>query len=282
MYPRAFDYLRPQDVSEVTAALARYGADARVLAGGMSLVPMLKYRQCSPAVLVDIGRLTGLSGIDMGEDVVSLGAVTHHHEVAAWRCREALAAVPELAARIGDAHVRNMGTVGGGLAAVEPTGDWGTLVLAMRGEVVATSTRGERTIPIDSFFVDTHRSSLEVDELLTEVRLPIPERDFGTAFAKFEARSGAALISCAGCVELAGERVTRIGLACVGVRGFPTRLAAAEELLLGRRPAAQAFEEAVAEARTECGDDFRGAVVGSLLREVLLSATRRARGEVAA
>jgi carbon-monoxide dehydrogenase medium subunit len=228
-------------------------------------------------VIVDIGRLRELAGVTTEGTVLRLGATTRHHQVAAWTDGGSVAAIPELASRIGDTQVRNMGTVGGGVAAVEPTGDWGTVVLAMRGAMVAVSTRGERTVVSDSFFLGTHRNALAADELVSEVRLPLPERAFGTAFAKFEPRTAAALASCAGCIELADGHVARAGLACVGLWGFPTRLPAAERLLTGECPSAELFEHAVQLVRTEADGGFHGAVVCSLLRQVLQDATERAR-----
>lgn len=278
MYPRPFAYLRPRDVRQAIDALARYGTEASVLAGGMSLVPMLKYRERSPRVLVDIARLGELSGVATDGRVLRLGATTRHHQVVTSASAAAAAALPELAARIGDTQVRNMGTVGGALAAVEPTGDWGAMALAMRGELVAVSARRSRRVPADDFFVDTRRNALDADELLTEVRLPLPDGAFGTAFAKFEARAGAALISCAGCVELAGRRVVRAGLACVGVRGRPVRLPGAERSLLGESPTAELVEATTDLARAEVGGGFPGGVVGSLVRDVLRRAVERAQG----
>lgn len=277
MYPRPFSYVRARDAGDAIRRLAEHGEEASLLAGGMSLVPMMKYRQRSPRVLVDIGRLDELAGIAMDGKVLRIGATTRHYEAASWVGAEALGMVRELAARIGDPQVRNMGTVGGGLAAVEPTGDWGTALIAMRGQVVAASELGERVITSDDLFVGTQHSRLHPDELLTELRLPLPQRQYGTAFAKFEKRAAAApLISCAASVELAGDgRIARVGLGCVGLDGFPVRLQGVEDVLTGGPPDTDLVEGAVEAARMGVGG-FRGSVLGSVVREVLQRATERA------
>lgn len=278
MYPRSFDYVRARHVSEAVGMLAEHGDRARVLAGGMSLIPMMKYRELSPDVVVDIGRLRELAGIVVDGPVLRIGATTRHHEAASWTFPAAVSLVPELAAGIGDAQVRSMGTVGGGLAAVEPTGDWGTALLAMRGEVVVVSAAEERSIASDDLFVATHRTTLRPDELLTQMLLPLPARRVGTAFRKFQLRAAAApLLSCAGCVELDGAgRVATAGLACAGLAGYPVRLADAEDVLLGEPVGADLLTEAGEVARTSAGGGFRGSVVASLVRETIHRATERA------
>ncbi|HZD66094.1 MAG TPA: FAD binding domain-containing protein, partial [Acidimicrobiales bacterium] len=198
MYPRAFAYHRAGSAAEAVDRLATHGDRARVLAGGMSLLPMMKYRQRAPEVLIDVGRLTELAGVALQGRVLRIGATARHHELAAWRAGPALAMVPELARRIGDPQVRNMGTVGGGLAAVEPTSDWATALLACRGEVVVRRAGGERRIAADDLFLDTHRSALAPDELLVEAAFSLPAGRVGTAHAKFEARAAAAAVMSAG------------------------------------------------------------------------------------
>lgn len=278
MYPRSFDYMRVRHVPEAVALLAEHGDGARILAGGMSLIPMMKYRELSPDVVVDIGRLRELAGIAIDGLVLRIGATTRHDEVASWQGPGAVGMVPELAAAIGDVQVRAMGTVGGGLAAVEPTGDWGAALLAMRGEVVVVSAAGERRIASDDLFVATHRSTLGPDELLTETRLPLPARRFGTAFGKFQIRAAAApLLSCAGCVELGGDgRVATAGLGCSGLEGHPVRLADAEDVLLGERVGPDVAAESGEIARAGAGGGFRGSVVAKLVRETVQRAGDRA------
>ncbi|HEX6445142.1 MAG TPA: FAD binding domain-containing protein [Streptosporangiales bacterium] len=278
MYPRAFAYTRARSVPEALEALSAYGPDACPLAGGMSLVPWLKYRQRSPGLLVDVGRIAELAGIERPDDTLCVGALTRHADVVAWRGDPALGLLPELAAGIGDVQVRGMGTVGGSLAAVEPTGDWGGALLAMRGSVVARSASGQRLIASDDLFVDTYRSSLRPDELLTEVRLPVPDGRFGTAAAKLDHRAAAApLSSCAVQVELDdADRVRLAGVGCIGVAGYPIRLAEVEATLRGAPCTPEAIGDAAACARHATDDAFTGSVLARLLRDALTRAAERA------
>lgn len=276
MYPRPFAYLRPRSPAEALAQLSEHGGEARPLAGGMSLVPLLKYRQLSPRVLVDIGRLRELAGIRAADGILQIGATTRHHEVADWDWDTSLALFGELAARIGDAQVRSMGTVGGGLAAVEPTGDWGTALLAMRGEVVAAASGGERHIAADDFFLGTGRSALRPDELLTQALFPVPGGQFGTAAAKFETRRAAPLASCAALVAIGDDgRVREAGLACTGLDGFPVRLAGAEAALTGQKFGPDVVDAAADAARNAAPDRFRGALIARLAADALRRAGLR-------
>ncbi|MBO0889310.1 MAG: FAD binding domain-containing protein [Acidothermales bacterium] len=278
MYPRAVAYTRARSVPEALETLATYGPDACPLAGGMSLVPWLKYRQRSPGLLVDVGRLAELAGIEPGDGPLRIGATTRHADVAVWRDAVALALLPELAAGIGDVQVRGMGTVGGGLAAVEPTGDWGGALLAMRGSVVARSVSGERRIASDDFFLDTYRSSLRPDELLTEVLLPVPSERFGTAAVKLDKRAAAApLMSCAVRIDLdATGSVREAGVGCVGLAGYPVRLGEVEAALRGASCTPEAIGDAAACARDAADDAFAGSVLTKLVRDALGRASERA------
>lgn len=275
MYPRTFAYVRPRSTEEAVALLAEHGEEASVLAGGMSLVPMLKYRQREPGVLVDIGRLTELSGVDAtGGDAVEIGATTRHAEVAVLASAGGVTPMlAELAGRIGDVQVRTMGTVGGGMAAVEPTGDWGAALLALRGEVEVVASGGERRIAADDLFVATYTTSLRPDELLTRVRFPQAAR-LGAAQAKFERRTAAGLVSCVAAVRL-GERdeVVEAGVGCIGLEGHPVRLTEVEDVLRGQ-PFGSGLVTAAAAA--VAGDDFRRSVVRSQVREALERAGARA------
>ena len=283
MYPRPFAYLRPRSAAEALAQLAEHGGEARPLAGGMSLIPLLKYRQLSPRVLVDIGRLRELAGIGAADGVLRIGATTRHCEVAEWDWDGSLTMFGELAGRVGDAQVRSMGTAGGGLAAVEPSGDWGTALLAMRGEVVAAASASERHIAADDFFLGSGRSALRPDELITQAWFPLPGGRFGTAAAKFETRRAAPVASCAALVAMDDDgRVSTAGLACTGLDGFPVRLTGAEAVLSGQRFGADVVAAAAEAARKAAPDRFRGAVIARLAEDALTSAGLRARQHDAA
>jgi carbon-monoxide dehydrogenase medium subunit len=278
LYPRAFTYLRAENPEHAIELRKQYADEARFLAGGMSLVPMMKYRLTSPAVLIDIGRLSELAGISAANGELRINATTRHAEACAWNGDSRVAFVPELASRVGDPQVRNMGTVGGALAAAEPTGDWLAALLAMRGSVTARSSRGDRHIASDEFVCGPYRSALASDELLTSLVLPLPRRQFATAYAKSEARGAVApLMSCAACLSFDenGSQISEAGVACVGIEAHPVRLASVEDVLCSDTFSLQLLNRAC-EAASE-GSDWRfgRALCQDLVRRVLVSAAGR-------
>jgi aerobic carbon-monoxide dehydrogenase medium subunit len=279
LYPRAFTYIRAESTEHAISLLEQYQGEASVLAGGMSLVPLMKYRLKAPAVLIDIGRLKELSGISLVDGELCIKATTRHTDACVWSGDPRLALVPELASRVGDPQVRNMGTVGGGLAAAEPTGDWLAALLAMRGAVNARSGFGERRILSDEFVPFPHRSALRAEELLTSVALPLPTGRFATAYAKSEARRAAApLMSCAVCVSFDhdGTAVTYAGVGCVGIEARPVRLASVENVLCSETFSPQLVDRA-AKTACECSDwGFGRSVCQDLVRRALLQAVERA------
>lgn len=190
MIPAPFDYVRAGSADEALAALAEHGDEAKLLAGGHSLLPLMKLRLASPSVLVDVGRLTDLTGVRQDGDTVVIGALTTHHDVE--RSELLRAQVPLLAhvaGQVGDPQVRHRGTIGGSIAHADPASDLPAAVLALGGSLVATSAaRGERTIAATDFFTGFLESALEPDELLTEIRVPaVP--DAGWSFQKFNRRA---------------------------------------------------------------------------------------------
>lgn len=190
MIPAPFDYVRASSPDEAMAALAEHGDEAKLLAGGHSLLPLMKLRLASPAVLVDVGRLGDLAGVRQEGDTVVVGALTTHHDV--HRSDVLRAQVPLLAhvaGQVGDPQVRHRGTIGGSLAHADPASDLPAAVLALGGTLTATSAaRGSRSIAATDFFTGFLESALEPDELLTEIRVPaVP--DAGWSFQKFNRRA---------------------------------------------------------------------------------------------
>jgi carbon-monoxide dehydrogenase medium subunit len=278
MYPRAFSYIRAYSQDEAVAALAEHGPDAAVLAGGMSLVPQMKYRERSPAVVIDVGRMRELAGITASGGALRIGALTRHHEAEAWSGASGLAIIPELAGRIGDPQVRNLGTIGGSLAAVEPAGDWGPALLALRGAVRVISAAGERAIGADDLFVAPRRTAIAPDELIVEVNASLPAGRFGTAQARFALRAAAAaFMNCAACVALdESGAVAEVGIGCGGLEDVPLRLDEAEAVLLGAEPSAAAIEAASSVLTTSSRSSFRRSVAARLVRDALHWAVGRA------
>jgi carbon-monoxide dehydrogenase medium subunit len=219
MIPTAFEIERPTAIDEAVQALVAGGDDARPLAGGHSLLPMMRLRLAAPSLLVDLSRIDGLSYIREDGDTIAIGALTRHvelerSELLARRCR----LLPETAALIGDPQVRNRGTIGGSLAHADPHGDLPAAILALDAELVATGPDGTRTIPAAEFFVDYLTTALAHVELLTEIRVPALD-EAGSAYEKFTRRAQDwAVVGCAAIVRNRQRTV-----AWTGVGGTPVR-----------------------------------------------------------
>jgi carbon-monoxide dehydrogenase medium subunit len=244
MYPATFDYKRPATVDEAIALLAKHGDDAKVLAGGHSLIPAMKLRLARPAVIVDIGRIANLSYIREAGGSIAIGATTTHHEIESsvlLRNRSPLLA--ETAAYIGDVQVRNKGTIGGSLVHADPAADYPAAILALDAEIDLAGPRGRRTVKAPAFFVDLLQTALAADEILTEIRVPATART--VAYEKTEQKaSGFAL---AGVAVVIGADGVRVGV--TGVASTAYRAVAVEQALAGQRtPSAAAIAAAAAHA----------------------------------
>ncbi|TMK86133.1 MAG: xanthine dehydrogenase family protein subunit M [Actinobacteria bacterium] len=262
MLPARFDYQRPETLEEALFLLDRYGEDGKILAGGQSLIPLMKLRFASPAYLVDINRIPGLGDIKESGGKLVLGALARHNEIAdsdVITARYPL--VASAAPQISDPIVRNLGTVGGSLSHADPAGDWGSVMLALGAEVVVRSSSGDRTLVIDDFLRDTFTTDLRPNELLVEVRVPAPSPHSGGAYLKLERKVGDfATVGVA--VQLAlndGHVATAgIGLTAVGPKNLRAR--DAEESLAGAEPGDAAFAKAarLAAAAAQPQSDVRG------------------------
>jgi carbon-monoxide dehydrogenase medium subunit len=229
MYPANFDYARPASIDEAIALLARHGDDAKVLAGGHSLIPAMKLRLARPALVVDIGRIAGLSSIREVDGRVAIGATTTHADVASSALLQRVCPLlPETAAVIGDAQVRNKGTIGGSLVHGDPAADYPASILALDAEIELAGPRGRRVVPATGFFVGLLQTAIDADEILVEVRLPITGRS--VAYVKTEQKaSGFAL---AGVAAVIGGDGVRVGV--TGVAPVAYRAARVEQALAGR------------------------------------------------
>src|SRR2546423_970819 len=185
MIPAQFDYLTPATLDEALALLAQHADDAKILAGGHSLIPAMKLRLAQPAVLIDIGRIRDLAYIREEGEAIHIGAMTTHFQIeASDRLRDICPILPEAATQIGDAQVRNRGTLGGSLAHADPAADWPAVMIALNAEIVAIGGGGERVIAADDFFVNMLTTALEAGEILREIRIPVPAGRYGQAYAK--------------------------------------------------------------------------------------------------
>jgi carbon-monoxide dehydrogenase medium subunit len=288
MVPAAFDYRAPASLAEALDLLREHGDDAKVMAGGQSLIPLLKLRFAAPAVLVDIGRLPGLAGVAAGPDGVRVGALTRHVDVERDAGLDALCPIlREAAPQIADPLVRNRGTVGGSLCHADPQGDWGAVMLAVDAELVATSAAGVRVIPAADFFQGPFTTALRPDEVLTEVRIPAvaPGRRASGAYLKLERKVGDfATVGVAVQVSLNDGAVERAGIGLTAVGPNNLKAVAAERALVGREPTDEAIAEAarLAADAAEPRDDIRGSaaykkdVVRVFVQRGLRSAVARA------
>jgi carbon-monoxide dehydrogenase medium subunit len=229
--PQEFTYERPETVEEAVAALQRHGDDAQLLAGGHSLIPMMKLRLAAPEVVVDIGRISTLRGIRETPDGLTIGALTRHADVVnSAIVQRTCPVLAQAAGGIGDRQVRARGTIGGALAHADPHGDLPAVLLALGGSVEAQGPNGTRAIAADDLFVDYLTTSLEPDEILTSVRVPAAARG---AYVKFNRRAQDwAIVGVCAVIDGAS---TRIGVTGVGSR--PMRATAAEQAFTGANPA---------------------------------------------
>jgi carbon-monoxide dehydrogenase medium subunit len=251
VYPPNFEYFAPATLDEALSTLGEFGDEGKVLAGGMSLIPVMKLRFAAPRALVDINRISGLDGLN-ADGGLSIGALVRHTACEKSELlRGRYGVLGDAAKQIADPIVRNLGTVAGSLAHADPQGDWGSVMLAVRAEAVARRAEGERTIPIDELFRGPFTTSLEPDEILTEVRVPDPGARAGGTYLKLERKVGDfATVGVAVHVTFSNGSVGQAGIALTGVGPTNLRAEAAEQALAGHA----LDEEAISEAARLAGE----------------------------
>ena len=241
MIPAAFDYQSPATLDEALALLARYGDNAKILAGGQSLLPMVKLRLADPGVLVDLGRIPGLEYIKEEGGALRIGAGTRESTLERSELvRSKYPILLDTAEVIADPLVRNRATVGGNLAHGDPANDHPATMLALGATVVARGPKGERTIPIEKFFTGIFSTALAPNEILTEIRIPVPPPKSGGAYRKLERKVGD-FATAAAAVQLTlggGGEITQVGIGLTGMGEVPIKAADAETYLRGSRPTA--------------------------------------------
>ena len=264
MYPAAFDYHAPKSIAEALALLDQHQDDAKVLAGSQSLIPLLKLRLAYPKHLVDLRKLPGLVGVWESSGTLQIGAMTTHHGIATSAlCHLELPMLSEAAAQIGDAQVRNMGTIGGSLAHADPSADWPAVCSALDATVILVSTKGERTMAIKDFLVGPLTSALEPGEILTQVRVALLEGRSGAAYQKLpHPASRFAIVGVAAVITLGADgKISSARVAVTGLGSKASRVAAVEGALLGKAPDAAVF--AAAAAWIADGIELRADLTGS-------------------
>jgi aerobic carbon-monoxide dehydrogenase medium subunit len=275
MIPAAFDYQRASSVDEAVGLLGEHGDEAKLLAGGHSLLPLMRLRLAAPAVLIDIGRLDDLSYVRSDDGQVRIGALTRHHDLATSdELREQAPLLAHIAGQIGDPQVRHRGTIGGSIAHGDPASDLPAALLALRGTLVARGPGGEREIPADEMFTGFLETALAPDEVLTEIRVPaVGSAPWG--FQKFVRRAQDwAIVGCAAVLADGGSGGPGVGLVNMGPT--PLRAAGVEEAL--RNGALPGDAAARADEGTEPTDDlnasaeYRRHLAQVLVRRALESA----------
>lgn len=287
MIPGPFEYRAPATVDEAVSVLAEHG-DAKVLAGGQSLIPMMRFRLTEPSLLVDVNGVEGLSRLEEADGELRIGATVRHAEV--QHSDLAAARYPllaEAAGLVADPLVRNRGTVGGSLVHADPAGDWGAVMLACGADLVARSADGERTISADDFFFGPFTTSLDPGELLVEARLPRAGGRSGGAYEKLERKVGDfATVAVAARVELDEDGAcTSAGLGLTAVGPSNLRPEDAEATLEGSRLDEESLEEAgelAADASSPTSDnrgsaDYKRDMVRVLTKRAVRRAAERAR-----
>jgi carbon-monoxide dehydrogenase medium subunit len=236
MYPANFEYFAPTTLDEALGLLEEYGDEGKVLAGGQSLIPLMKLRFAAPQAVIDINGLSELDQLEEQGGSLHIGALVRHKTCERSELlRGRYGTLGDAAPMISDPIVRNRGTVGGSLAHADPQGDWGSVMLAMRAEIVARGPGGTRTIPIDEFFQGPFTTSLEPTEILTDVHIPDPGARAGGTYLKLERKVGDfATVGVAVHVSLSNGSVDRAGIALTGVGPMNIRAEAAEQALAGQ------------------------------------------------
>jgi len=285
--PAPFDYHPAQTVDEAIALLQQYGDEAKVLAGGHSLIPAMKLRLSQPGHLVDIGRISGLSYIREEQGVVAVGSLTTYTQIERSDVlKRYFPIIPECASVIADQQVRNRGTLGGSIAHSDPASDMPGVVLALRGEVVAQGPNGKRTIKADDFFVGMFTTALEPDEILLEIRFTVPPARTGSAYEKLANKaSHYAVTGAAAVITLDSDGTcTSAGVAITGAAIQTTRASGVEAALVGKKldeatvaeAASHATEGLELVADIHGSQDYRRQMTTVITRRAILHALEHA------
>ena len=289
MIPPSFEYLNPSQISEAIAMLQKHGEEAKILAGGHSLIPAMRLRLSEPDYLIDINGIEGLDYIREEGGQLRIGALTRESELEESEViRGKYPLLLDTVKMIADPSVRNLATVGGNLAHGDPGNDHPATMLALRAVVTVEGPNGSREIGIDDFFPDFFTTAMEPDEILTGIRIPSPPPGSGGAYLKIERKVGdyaAAAVACQLNIDSTGT-IQDIGIGLTNVGSIPIRASSTEELLKGKNPNDNMIEEAgrLSAADSEPMDDLRGsaeykrALVDELTQRAIKLSLQRAEG----
>jgi carbon-monoxide dehydrogenase medium subunit len=262
LIPRPFEYHAPETVKEAVSLAEKYRGDAKLLAGGQSLIPLMKLRLVSPAHLIDLNRIKGLEYIKKKQGHIAIGALTRMADVeeSALLKRECVV-LSECASQIADPLVRNMGTIGGNISHGDPSNDIPAVMVATNAEFVLAGPKGRRSVAATAFFLDTLTTALAEDEILVEVKVPVASRAAG-AYLKLERQAGDfAIVGVAANIRLSGEgKCVECGIGLTGVGSTVVKARRAESALLGTKVGPEAVHEAskIAAEESSPAADLRG------------------------
>ena len=284
MISTSFEYARATSLDDAIKKLAAAGGDAKLIAGGHSLVPLMKLRLSEPSTLIDIARIPGLAGVRRVGDRIEIGAATTHHDVATSALiREACPMLAETAASIGDQQVRNRGTMGGSLAHADPAADYPAAILALDADIHLKGSSGERVAKARTFFQGLFTVDLAPDEIITSVQFT-PVRT--AAYAKLDQRaSHFAIVGVAAALDISGDKITAARIGLTGAASSATRLTGVEKKLAGAAATAASIDTAVQNAGAAVEDvnsdihaseEYRRAMIGVFARRALMGALERA------
>jgi carbon-monoxide dehydrogenase medium subunit len=290
MIPAAFDYIAPQSLDEAVGALAAHGEKAKLLAGGHSLLPLLKLRLANPKLLIDLTRIPGLGNISQQDDKIVVGALTTHYQIESSKLlKTKCPLLPQTAGSIGDVQVRNRGTIGGSLTHADPSADWPAAILALGGELKLNGPNRDRRVAAEEFFLGAMTTAIEPTEILTEIRVPVSPRRCGSAYLKMaQQASGFAVVGVAAWLRTDTKgRCEDIGVGVTGLSEKPFRAKTVEERLRGNKLTAKLIEESaskVAEGSEPLEDLHASAKFRAHLAQVYTSraieaAAKRASGQ---
>jgi aerobic carbon-monoxide dehydrogenase medium subunit len=289
MFPASFGYVAAHSVEEALQLLTKHGEDAKLLAGGHSLIPTMKLRLASPRTLIDLGTVAGLRGVRMDGNTLAIGALTVHTDVAsAELVQKHLPGLADAASVIGDLQVRNRGTIGGSIAHADPGADFPVILTALNASFVLQSTSGSRTVAADDFFIDFYTTAMNANEVLTEIRVPLPTSGSGTAYVKLPHPASGYVVVSAG-VLITRQSSGSCSLARVALGGLgsgPIRAVVTETELQGKllapeviaAAAAKAAEETDPEGDTYASAEYKRHVATVYARRAIEAAVRRAIG----
>lgn len=289
MFPASFGYVAAHSVEEALQLLTKHGEDAKLLAGGHSLIPAMKLRLSSPRTLIDLGTVPGLRGVRMDGNTLAIGALTVHTDVAsADLVQKHLPGLADAASVIGDVQVRNRGTIGGSIAHADPGADFPVILTALNASFVLQSTSGSRTVAADDFFIDFYTTAMKPNEVLTEIRVPLPTAGSGTAYVKLPHPASGYVVVSAGAL-IARQPSGSCALARVVLGGLgsgPIRAVATETELQGKpltpeviaAAAAKAAEETDPEGDTYASAEYKRHVATVYARRAVEAAVRRGVG----